>query len=134
MTPWLILFTVLGMTGWSLPAAAQDIVQDCQVIATHTPSPDVAYTRGVDVNGKAVVPADIVTPPIPVPETIAIPLSIDLAQRLQNSGVEGLQLEGALGVLEINRNGRVMYEGRDITSAAQAVCGQDALDPLKSGD
>ncbi|PWC86695.1 hypothetical protein TSH100_13150 [Azospirillum sp. TSH100] len=55
----------------------------CQRLTRHVPAADVEYRPGVDVNGRAVAPADLpgsagAQPPIP----IDLPLSIDLARRM----------------------------------------------------
>lgn len=55
----------------------------CQRLTRHVPAADVEYRSGVDVNGRAVAPADLpgsagAQPPIP----IDLPLSIDLARRM----------------------------------------------------
>lgn len=46
----------------SFPAAAIEVThshQMCLFLDQHTPRADVAYQPGVDVHGKAVVPADL---------------------------------------------------------------------------
>jgi len=55
----------------------------CQRLTRHVPAADVEYRPGVDVNGRAVAPADLpgsagAQPPIP----IDLPLSVDLARRM----------------------------------------------------
>ncbi|MHB1206148.1 MAG: hypothetical protein ACYCZX_11295 [Rhodospirillaceae bacterium] len=71
------------------PAAAQAAesvplsVADCQRLVRHQPRADVEYKPGVDVHGKAVVPADLGGGyQMQLPETIDIQIGIDLADRL----------------------------------------------------
>lgn len=109
-------------------ALAQVVVEDtppeCRLLTEHAPQSDVTYQGGFDVNGKAVVPADLNAAPVPVPDKIIVPLTIDLAQRLQNNNVQGLNMDATLGFLEFERNGRVLYNGRDLTNQVYALCGQ----------
>ncbi len=58
-------------------------VSDCQRIVTHRPSADVEYKPGVDVHGKAVVPADVGGGyGLTLPESVDIQIGVDLADRL----------------------------------------------------
>lgn len=96
---------------------------ECRFLESHKPSNDVTYQPGVDVRGKAVVPADINAPPMGLDQqTIVIPLTIDLAKRLQNNNVQGLELNATPGYLEVSPSGKVLYNGRDLTAQLQAVC------------
>lgn len=62
-------------------------VSDCQRIVSHRPSADVEYKPGVDVHGKAVVPADLGGGHgIALPESVDIQIGIDLADRLALRG------------------------------------------------
>ena len=56
---------------------------DCQRLVTHIPAPDVEYKPGVDVHGKAVVPADLNGgSTIALPQSIDINIGVNLARRL----------------------------------------------------
>jgi hypothetical protein len=80
-------------------------VADCQRLVRHHPRADVEYKAGVDVHGKAVVPADLGGGyQMKLPETVDIQIGIDLADRLalrdarkgqgnngQNPGGQGVQ-------------------------------------------
>ena len=116
--------TLLAMT--TNAAFAQDdgvYPPECRLLADHKASDDVSYKPGVDVRGKAVVPADINAAPMGLAEqTIVVPLTIDLARRLQNHNIRGLGMESTLGFLEIATSGRVTYNGQDLTSQVHAVC------------
>jgi hypothetical protein len=118
------LIMILGLSG---VAMADDLPPaECRYLPAHQADAGVAYQPGVDVHGKPVVPADLDAAPVAaLPETITVPLSIDLAERLRNSNVEGLQLEAPLGMLEIHQNGRVVYDGKDWTPQIYALCGQN---------
>ena len=108
------------------PAFAQETVPpECRILEQHKPSASVNYQPGVDVHGKPVVPADInAAPPMGVDgqQTIVIPLSIDMAERLQGQNIEGLDMTSTLGFIEIAPGGRVTYNGRDLTPQVQVLC------------
>ncbi len=56
---------------------------DCRQLVQHVPKDDVTYKPGVDVRGKAVVPADVGGGyDVKMPESIDIQIGIDLADRL----------------------------------------------------
>lgn len=105
-------------------AEEQKLSPECRVLPDHKAAPGVAYEGGVDVKGKAVVPADINASPITMPENIVVPLSLDLAKRLQGLNVTGLNLESTLGFLEVSSGGRVTYNGQDLTPQVYLLCGQ----------
>jgi hypothetical protein len=95
---------------------------ECRLLPDHKASADVTYKPGVDARGKPVVPADINAAPMGLAEqTIVVPLTIDLAKRL-NHHTKGLDLEATPGFLEIAPSGRITYNGRDLTSQVHAVC------------
>ena len=122
----LTLFILLWLA--SPDAGAEEVLPpECKLLAVQSPNnSDAAYQPGVDVHGKPVVPVDLNAgqPSALVPQTVVVPLSVDLAQRLQGHTVEGLQLEAPLGMLEIHPNGRVVYNGQDLTPQVYPLCGQ----------
>ena len=106
----------------SAPVHAQTTVQitdsDCRQLVTHVAASDVSYRPGIDVNGNAVAPADLnAQPQINVPEVISIPVTIDLATNL---GIETPFLaRPTVGEVQINRDGRVTFNGQPIGGHAQ---------------
>lgn len=78
-----------------------------------------AYRPGVDVHGNPVVPADLSPPLKALPDVIKIPVTLDLAG--DGAGVE-LKPE-TLGMAEIYSDGRVVYNGQDISAQAADLCG-----------
>jgi hypothetical protein len=84
---------VLGLAAAAgVPAAlqAQDVARrhvratwaTCRALVEHVPAPDAKYRPGTDQAGRNVAPADLKSrPDIKVPETITIPISVDLCQR-----------------------------------------------------
>ena len=117
-------FAFLAMTVflWT-PAYAEQPDPVCQIVERHVPANDVAYQAGVDVYGRSVVPADLNAAPSILPKIIKVPLSIDLAKRM-NLLVDGLQMEAPLGMLEIYPDGRVRYNDQDWTAPVMTLCGE----------
>ena len=118
-----VLLILLLMPVTSLAEEVESISPVCQLLTVHTPTDDVAYKPGVDVNGNAVVPTDLNPNTFAVPDVIKVPLDINLAERLPNIA-EGVQLEAPLGMLEIYSDGKVQYNGKDWTAPVMTVCGQ----------
>lgn len=106
----------------SAPAFAQNDLALCRLRAQHVAAADVTYKPGVDVHGNPVVPADLNAVPNMVPDVIKIPMNIDLAQRLGNVPA-GMDMKSEMGMAEIYRDGRVMYNGQDMTQQVAVVCG-----------
>lgn len=118
--------SLLAMTaGIQMASAEEGVPPECRILPEHKATNDVTYRPGVDVRGKPVVPADINADPMGITsQTIVVPLTVDLAKRLQNQSIAGLEMEGTLGFLEISPSGRVTYNGQDLTSQVHALCGE----------
>jgi len=125
------IFMLLAMMLIPPSAMAQESMEQkgepkralCDVIKT---SKGAAYRAGVDVNGNAVTPADLNTPAMALPDVIKIPLEFNLAQRLSALGVNTLnntRSVGALGTVDVYMDGRVEFNGEDITQRSRALCG-----------
>ena len=126
----LLMLVAMVVTG-SHAFAQTNIPPECRVLPEHKASNDVAYKAGVDVHGKPVVPADVNADPMGFSgQTIVVPLTIDLAKRLQNQNIPGINMEGTLGFLEVAPDGRVTYNGQDLTSQVHVLCGKGALDDV----
>jgi hypothetical protein len=103
-------------------AHAQSVViineADCDRLVAHVAAPGVAYTPGVDVNGRAVAPADLNgAPDIRVPDVITIPVTIDLATRL---GIPvSFLARPTVGEVQVSRDGRASFNGEPLTSEAE---------------
>ena len=118
-----ILVAALLVLPWG--AHAQQRVQmtsaDCQRLVRHTPSADVAYQPGVDVNGNAVASADLNGgTQIAVPDSFTIPITIDLGDRLgiPVNGDKDYLARFAVGEVKVNANGHVTYNGQPLTDSA----------------
>jgi hypothetical protein len=95
------------------------------------------YQPGVDVNGQAVVGADLkkILSPLPaLPDYIEVPMTIDLAKKLGQAPV-GAEMKMPVANLKLYKNGRVEYNGQDITSNAATFCGHPVKEmPMKEMD
>ena len=110
---------------FSVPSWAQDesLPKECLTLKEHKPAMGVIYQPGVDVRGKPVVPADMNAPVINVPDVMTIPLSVDLAKRLPSAAAKGIDMKGTAGFLMVYKDGRVSYDGQDVTSQVYLICG-----------
>jgi hypothetical protein len=125
-----VLAVLIGV-GWPLAVSAAPPVDPalCRQLPVHRPAPDVAYKPGVDVHGKAVVPADLPRTGSATP-TFEIPLSLGLARQLNlpvPSSVGGLPQTAEVGRIAI-AGGQVYFNGEPMGGAAQdelvTLCGQ----------
>ena len=99
----------------------------CEQLYVHTAAEDVAFKPGVDVDGNAVAPAEMPSQgaAITAPDYIEVPLTVDLAQRLNQPVPEGVKMEGVIGNLRLYKDGRISYNGNDILAHSSAMCGKD---------
>jgi hypothetical protein len=111
----------------SIPAAAQDASFDvlCLTLPDAQVVNDVEYKPGVDVNGKAVVPADINALDASVADVINIPVTVDLVQKFSLMNMQGIELKPDVSNIAIHKDGRVSYNGQDISKQAYSVCAKN---------
>jgi len=106
----------------AFPTAAQTLVVRPEVCATLTelpPDPGVAYTPGVDVSGRPVVPADLASGR--GFDEVVIPLSVDLKRRLGIKLAETLFPLGAeLGYVTIV-DGRAYLNGEPLANGSESA-------------
>lgn len=107
--------------------------QDCRWLTRHMLAGDVAYRPGVDVKGRAVVPADLHTyGSITAPDQVYIGLDVPLRVFLEDGGPRRLrEAEVNVGhvVVDLTTN-QVFYNGRllgDPDIAQLAVACRDLL-------
>jgi hypothetical protein len=94
---------------------------DCARLVEHVPAPDVAYRPGVDAYGREVVPADLNgAAPIEAPETLHIPIEIDLLDRFGIPANPALY-ESDLPIGEVvYRNGRFRFNDQPLQNETAA--------------
>lgn len=113
--------------GQSENIAVQTMI--CKQLYVHKPTADTNYQAGVDVNGKAVAPADLpgTTNFAAAPgDYIDVPLTVDLAKRLNQPVPDGVKMEGVMGNLRLYKDGRIVSNGQDISQQANVMCGNGA--------
>jgi hypothetical protein len=109
----------------------------CQALTKHTPEANVAYQPGVDVQGKAVAPADLASSnPLQMPSTINFPLTISLAKALKLDPTQypynqlGSGTEASLGMITVEAD-RVSFNGKPLTDTQQDNLAVLCLKPNK---
>jgi hypothetical protein len=125
-------------------AAAETVTistADCRKLVAHQPRPDVAYQGGVDVHGKAVVPADLnAGGAIDLPASIEIPLTVDTLKRLRGadspsgdilSSRRGLEGKAPLGTLTI-KGDAVFWNGKQIQSQDEVLMAEACKSSLRA--
>ena len=104
------------------PAAAQEIVvQDLCGF-----SPQYQQPAGVEFKAETddVVAADINPLNTGVPSVIHIPITVQLAERFPSLGLPSdLELEPDVGSIAIHQDGRIEYNGQDISAQVKRTCG-----------
>jgi hypothetical protein len=96
------------------------ICNKTNVPATGAASP--TYQAGVDGDGNAVAPADVTAVPTAMPDYIEVPVTIDLARKL-GTAPTGTEINAPVANLKLYKDGRVEYNGQDISSNAASMCG-----------
>ena len=124
-----LLALMLGTTALGQPAKADVAIsrEDCQYLVRHHPAPDVAYQPGVDVHGNAVAPADLNGgAQIKLPETIYIPIEVDIGQRYHIPANSPLwKATAEIGTVAVTGD-QVTFNGQPLTpddnAALEALC------------
>jgi hypothetical protein len=129
---WRIALSLIGTLAapGAVPAAMADVAisrEDCQYLARYQPSPDVNFQPGVDVHGRPVAPADLGGgQQIKLPETIYIPIEVDIGQRYHIPANSPLwKATAEIGTVAVTGD-QVTFNGQPLTSddnaALAAMC------------
>jgi len=135
---WKVFLAACAVSGAAHAESLTFSAAQCRQLTAHTPAKGVEYKPGVDVRGKAVVPADLgggYTIPTMTPEDISIPITIDLADRLGRSRARAagntnptaadrplLKYEGKVPVGTVTFQGNTaMWNGEPMAPQDQAV-------------
>jgi len=96
--------------------------QDCRRLSVHIPDPGVAYQPGVDAHGRAVTPADLDgAPQVAVPETIVIPIEVDLQDRFGfPANANSYEADAQIGTVVVDLDGRASFNGQPLQDEEQA--------------
>ena len=109
---WIPVFMALGLLVINSDHVAA--FDPCQDGATHKPRSDVEHKGNADYGRKVEI-----APPT------TIPLTVDMVERDGVDMPEGTSLEAVLGLIEIDENGNVLYEGEDVLSGTKKGCKQN---------
>lgn len=101
-------------------AVERMICSKMYVPATGKDSP--TYQAGIDAQGNAVAPADINPVADAAPDYVEVPMTIDLAKRMGVAPV-GAEMQMPVANLKLYKDGKVEYNGQDISSNAASLCG-----------
>lgn len=119
----LILFLML----LSNSVFAQETKEEfCSRLAVHEQDhvQGADYVPGVDVHGKSVVSADLSGASPPLLDPTVIPVEIDLVTRYGLSVPVSVELAPGVARFEIFSDGRVIYNGQDLTQRIEAFCSE----------
>jgi hypothetical protein len=107
----------------STSAFANDDSAVCHIVSSHAQvAAGAAYTPGVDVKGNPVAPADVnATPPMSMPGVVRMPITMDMAQQLA-AAPAGTEMKADVGWVEIHGDGKVLFNGQDVTAKTQTLC------------
>jgi hypothetical protein len=122
-----IFFAGFLLCGFS--AHAEDVSQKtfCRLLQDYHQPAGVEYEPGVDVHGEYVAQADISGGPPPLRnfESIEIPVEIDLVQRFNLNPGAGVELKPIAALISIHNDGKVAYNGQDISKQAYELCDKE---------
>lgn len=108
--------------GWHEPTLSVTLGA-CRTLVAHHPSPDVTYQPGVDVEGRAVAPADLPGSggAAGLGDVFVIRLSAELARRLglPRQPVP-LEAEAELGIVTVQGD-RVLLNGQPLAADGEAT-------------
>ena len=121
----MVLFTNAGQ---AMAAVSSPVVDPalCQSLVKHTPSADVAYQPGVDVNGRPVAPADLPGSggQIDIPRRIDSPVTLNVAKMLNLDTTQfpynnfGTGTEALIGTFSVEGD-RVTFNGKPLSDQQQ---------------
>ncbi len=121
-------------------ATLEVTVEECRRLSRHIPDADVAYQPGVDVRGRAVAPTDLANGAygnaIKTPETIVIPIEVELFERFGIPANPALfEADAQVGEV-IYDNGKLTYNGQRLADGARdeiALYCREVLEVRKKG-
>lgn len=89
---------------------------------SNNPLCGIAHTPSADVTAQPAQPV-VQTPKM-------IPLSVDLAGALGIKGFENIVSEGPIGFVTINDQGKVFFEGKDLSTNVANMCASGNIPPV----
>ncbi len=123
----LLFLAVILIVTSAAPAAAQNRAVLCRLLPVKHDAVGADYVPGVDVNGKPVVPADVNTPVKPFVDVVRFPVTVDLAQQLNQQLPPGTELDAPVAMIEIHKDGRVLYNGQELSEEVYDLCAKELV-------
>lgn len=128
----------VALIGFTAPAFAEDVSIRtlCQMLPQHVPAASVNYLPGQDVHGRPVAPADVNKVLRNNFDAVEIPVEYSVLNSLNASLPAGSQIQPTVAILRVYHDGRVSYNGQDLTPQAQSLCSgssQPAYAPVNAG-
>lgn len=127
------ILTFLVLLLLPFQAYAQDKEVFCKELTEHVPDDDVNYKPG----REGVVPADVdggIAQPVFDP--ISVPIQVELLEYMDLDVPKGIDLEPYVAQVDVFQDGRVLYNGQDISKQTLVLCsdvdGQAEEDALNS--
>lgn len=121
---WLLIILIVFV---AFPANAAEVATPaiCLLTSEYHPSDDVNYQPGVDVHGNPVTQADLGMMPFDQADIVSVPLTVDLARRIRETPdeYEGVEMQAPLGMLDIQMDGTITFNGQDWTGEVRRFCG-----------
>lgn len=129
---WLFCVTVLVFTiGRVENTRAEEMMikSFCQQVAAYHETGEADYVPGVDVHGNPVSSADLSMIEVPIVDPVGINFEVDLRDYFDLSDVipEGAEMKPSFLDLEIHQDGKILYNGYDITDPINAKCGDETV-------
>ena len=62
------------------------------------------------------------SPTVTIPDPVLIPITVDMVERYDLDIASGVQAETFIGMMEIYKDGRILYDGRNISGDIKDVC------------
>lgn len=105
-------------------ASEQNLSELCKYSAFNDSDvPSAEYVPGVDVHGNPVKPADLGTSLSKhIYTPVIIPIEIDLAARYGFTLPAGVELKPTVADIKIFQDGRIQYNGKDISNNIETLC------------
>jgi hypothetical protein len=97
----------------------------CRALPEYQKIEGVDYQPGVDANGQPVVPADLNAVNPALPDVINIPVTVDLAKKFSLLAGGGVEMKPEVAGISVHKDGRVTYNGQNISRQAYTVCGKN---------
>jgi len=99
----------------------------CGTLTKYKKVNDAAYRPDADVNGNAVVPADIDADNVVIENVTKVPITVDLANRIARLRDKGVEMDAAVGSITIYPDGRLKMGEQDVTKEIRLMCGQSQI-------